>query len=168
MEKYWLEPSLIQLSHEYPSSLGTQNEIRNDTSQSTPRTPALNWSNTTESRRRTRSICIDHRLNRRVRSQNTSHHSPKEEDSIPELDVPPASEEAADPPLHATIMSYCLAGSWVEAFTLLRADRIVLDLHPQHEERWKGVCELEDAKGGHETGERADVLSDAILNRSGL
>ena len=58
-------------------------------------------------------------------------------------------------------MSYRLAGSWIEAFTLLRTDRIVLDLHSQHEERWEGVCELEDTKGGHETGERADILLDA-------
>lgn len=55
-------------------------------------------------------------------------------------------------------MSYSLAGSWIEAFTLLRADCIVLNLHSQHKERWEGVCELEDTKGGHETGERADIL----------
>jgi hypothetical protein len=48
-------------------------------------------------------------------------------------------------------MSNRLASSWIEAFTLLRTDCIILDLHSEHEQRWEGVCELENAKGGHET-----------------
>jgi len=65
-------------------------------------------------------------------------------------------------------MSYCLAGSRIEAFALLRADCIVLDLHSQHEEWWKGVCELEDAKGGHESGQRAEILLVAIVRYVGI
>jgi hypothetical protein len=120
----------------------------------------LDRPNTTESRRRARSICIDYRLDRRVSAQNTGHQGSEEEDSIPKFDIPPASKEATDPSLHATIMPNSFASSWIEAFTLLRANCIVLDLHSQHEQRWKGVCELEDAKSGHETGECADILLD--------
>ena len=65
-------------------------------------------------------------------------------------------------------MSYCLAGSRIEAFALLRADCVVLDLHSQHEEWWKGVCELEDAKGGHESGKRTDILLVAIVRYVGI
>jgi hypothetical protein len=55
-------------------------------------------------------------------------------------------------------MSSRLASSWVKAFALFRADRIVLNLHSQHEERWESVCELKDAKGGHETRECTENL----------
>lgn len=60
-------------------------------------------------------------------------------------------------------MSYCLTSGWIEAFALLRADCIILNLHSHHEEGREGVCKLEDAKGGHETGERADILLDDNL-----
>lgn len=64
-------------------------------------------------------------------------------------------------------MSYRLTSSWIEAFALLRADRIILDLHSQHEERREGVCELEDTESGHKTGERAGTSLDAILTYTG-
>jgi hypothetical protein len=65
-------------------------------------------------------------------------------------------------------VSYCLAGGWIEAFTLLRADCIILDLHSHHEEGWEGVCKLEDAKGGHETGKGTGILLDQNPRYIGL
>lgn len=118
---------------------------------------------TTESRGRPRSIRINHRLDRRVGSQNTSHQSSKEEDDIPKFDIPPAGKEASYPSFHAAVVSYCLAGGWIEAFTLIRADCIILDLHPHHKKGREGVCKLENAKSGHETGERTDILLDGDL-----
>lgn len=93
-------------------------------------------------------------LDSRVATESSSDEGAEEEDQVPDVQEDVLRKPTGPAP-EAVVVADCLAGRGIPALTLL--DSVALDHGAEGEKRREGVGELQNAEGGDEGAEVAEV-----------
>lgn len=97
----------------------------------------------------------DQILHRGPNAQSRRRQRPQEVHHVPDVQIPILRHEPPHQPLHTPILQCDLSGSGVEP--LAGAQGVLFDVEGKVQPGGEGVCELDDADGGHDGGEAGEV-----------
>ena len=93
-------------------------------------------------------------LHRRPNAQSRRRQRPQNVKHVPDIQIPILRHEAPHQPLHAPVLQRDLPRRGIEP--LVRAQGVLSDVEGEVQRGGEGVCELDDADGGHDGGEAGE------------